>query len=44
VGLPPGVGYVLACAAACALGIWLVRRRLGTLLVDTFQLQPYGSM
>jgi uncharacterized membrane protein len=43
-GLPPGVGYVLACAAACALGIRLVRRRLGTLLVDTFQLQPYGSM
>ncbi len=43
-GLPVGAGYALACAAACGMGIWLIRRRLNTLLIDTFQAQPYGAM
>jgi uncharacterized membrane protein len=44
VGLPPGIGYALGAAASCALGVGLVRRRLTTLLLDTFQSQPYGAM
>jgi uncharacterized membrane protein len=43
-GLPPGLGYVLAATASCFLGISLVRRRMRTLLVDTFQSQPFGAM
>ncbi len=43
VGLPPSLGYVLACVAACAMGIGLVRRRLTALLIDTFQSQPFGA-
>ena len=43
-GLPPGLGYVLASTASCLLGINLVRRRMRTLLVDTFQSQPFGAM
>jgi uncharacterized membrane protein len=39
--LPPAVGYAVACALTCAAGFVLVRRRLGTLLVDTFQSQPF---
>jgi uncharacterized membrane protein len=43
-GWPPGVGYLLACAVTCGVGVLLVRRRLGTLLVDTFQSQPFGGI
>jgi uncharacterized membrane protein len=43
-GWPPGAGYALACALTCAAGVVLVRRRLGTLLVDTFQSQPFAGM
>ena len=43
-GLPPGLGYVLGSTVACLLGINLVRRRMKTLLVDTFQSQPFGAM
>jgi uncharacterized membrane protein len=39
--LPPAVGYAAACALTCAGGVILVRRRLGSLLVDTFQSQPF---
>jgi uncharacterized membrane protein len=39
-GVPPAVGYAVACALTCAGGVILGRRRLGTLLVDTFQSQP----
>jgi polysaccharide biosynthesis protein PelG len=39
---PMGLGYATACALACASGVILLRRRLGTLLRDTFQLQPYA--
>jgi polysaccharide biosynthesis protein PelG len=41
-GLPPAVGYVLGCGIACGLVLALVRRRLDSLLVDTFQSQPFG--
>jgi uncharacterized membrane protein len=40
-GWPPAVGYLGACATACAGGLVLVLRRLGNLLLDTFQSQPY---
>jgi polysaccharide biosynthesis protein PelG len=40
---PPGLGYAAACALACTAGLILVRRRLATLLVDTFQSQPFGA-
>ena len=43
-GLPPGLGYVLASTGSCLLGVDLVRRRMRTLLVDTFQSQPFGAM
>jgi uncharacterized membrane protein len=39
----PAAGYAAACAVAAAVGLYLVRRRLGTLLVDTFQSQPFSS-
>lgn len=42
-GLPPGLGYALGCTASSALGIGLIRRRMGTLLIDTFQSQPFGA-
>jgi uncharacterized membrane protein len=38
----PALGYATACALTCGSGVVLVRRRLGTLLVDTFQSQPFG--
>jgi uncharacterized membrane protein len=41
-GWQPAIGYAAACALTCATGFLLVRRRLGTLLVDTFQSQPFG--
>ncbi len=42
-GLPPSLGYAAACALACASGLVLLRSRLQTLLLDTFQSQPFGS-
>jgi uncharacterized membrane protein len=42
-GWPPACGYALACGLTCASGAILVRRRLGTLLVDTFQSQPFAG-
>jgi uncharacterized membrane protein len=42
-GLPPGLGYALGGAASCVLGIGLVHRRLKSLLIDTFQAQPFGA-
>jgi len=42
-GLPPAVGYPLACLCAALTGFGLVRSRLGTLLADTFQSQPFSS-
>jgi uncharacterized membrane protein len=44
VGFPPGLGYFFGAAASCALGVGLVHRRLKTLLLDTFQSQPYGAI
>jgi len=41
-GLHPVLGYLVACAATSALGVVLVRRRLSTLVLDTFQSQPFG--
>ena len=41
-GWPPVIGYLVACAATSVLGVALVRRRLGTLVLDTFQSQPFG--
>lgn len=41
--LQPALGYALACGVTCIWGAILVQRRLGTLLVDTFQSQPYGA-
>jgi uncharacterized membrane protein len=42
VGWPPVIGYVVACTATALSGLALVRRRLGTLVLDTFQSQPFG--
>lgn len=42
VGSPPVLGYLFACAITAGLGFLLVRRRLGTLVLDTFQSQPFG--
>jgi len=41
--LTPGIGYALACAVSSATGFLLVRRRMTTLVIDTFQSQPYGA-
>jgi polysaccharide biosynthesis protein PelG len=38
----PVVGYVVACALTASAGAVLVRRRLSTLVLDTFQSQPFG--
>jgi uncharacterized membrane protein len=43
-GLPPGLGYALGATVSCLLGLVLVRRRLSTLLIDTFQSQPFGAL
>jgi uncharacterized membrane protein len=40
---PPALGYAAACGITCLSGLALVRRRLGTLLVDTFQSQPFAG-
>jgi uncharacterized membrane protein len=42
VGWPPVVGHLAACAISAVLGLGLVRRRLETLVLDTFQSQPFG--
>jgi polysaccharide biosynthesis protein PelG len=42
--LPPGLGYALGTTVSCLLGLLLVYRRMRTLLVDTFQSQPFGAM
>ena len=41
-GRQPVLGYLLACLATSMLGAVLVRRRLSTLVLDTFQSQPFG--
>jgi uncharacterized membrane protein len=41
-GWPPVLGYLVACAATAAFGAVIVRRRLSTLVLDTFQSQPFG--
>jgi uncharacterized membrane protein len=41
-GWPPVVGHLVACAVSSLLGLVLVRRRLQTLVLDTFQSQPFG--
>lgn len=42
VGWPPVLGHLVACAISAVLGLGLVRRRLETLVLDTFQSQPFG--
>ena len=42
IGWPPVVGHLVACAITALLGLALVRRRLQTLVLDTFQSQPFG--
>jgi uncharacterized membrane protein len=39
---PPVVGHMVACGISALLGLVLVRRRLQTLVLDTFQSQPFG--
>ncbi|HVV53357.1 MAG TPA: exopolysaccharide Pel transporter PelG [Polyangia bacterium] len=41
-GWQPVLGYLAACAATSAFGALLVRRRLSTLVLDTFASQPFG--
>jgi polysaccharide biosynthesis protein PelG len=41
--VPLGTGYVLGCAASVGVALALLRSRLGTLLRDTYQSQPYGA-
>lgn len=41
-GWLPVLGYVAACAGTSILGAVLVRRRLSTLVLDTFASQPFG--
>jgi polysaccharide biosynthesis protein PelG len=38
-----GLGYALACAVTCAVSLFLLRRRMNTLLERTFQEQPYAT-
>jgi uncharacterized membrane protein len=42
IGWPPVIGHLVACAISSVLGLVLVRRRLQTLVLDTFQSQPFG--
>jgi uncharacterized membrane protein len=42
IGWPPVVGHLVACAISSLLGLVLVRQRLQTLVLDTFQSQPFG--
>ena len=38
-----GAGYAVACALACGVAMWLLRRSMAGLLERTFQSQPYSS-
>jgi len=40
---PAGTGYAIGCALSALLAIGLLRRRMATLLRDTFQSQPYAG-
>jgi uncharacterized membrane protein len=40
-GVSPALGYVGGCAIGCGLSLFLVRRSLESLLVETFQSQPF---
>jgi uncharacterized membrane protein len=42
IGWQPVIGYLLACLGTSMFGAVLVRRRLSTLVLDTFQSQPFG--
>jgi polysaccharide biosynthesis protein PelG len=42
IGWPPVIGHLVACAITSVLGLVLVRQRLQTLVLDTFQSQPFG--
>jgi uncharacterized membrane protein len=42
IGWPPVLGHLVACAITSLLGLALVRQRLQTLVLDTFQSQPFG--
>lgn len=42
IGWPPVLGHLVACAISALVGLGLVRRRLQTLVLDTFQSQPFG--
>jgi len=42
IGWPPVIGHLVACGITALLGLILVRRRLQTLVLDTFQSQPFG--
>jgi hypothetical protein len=35
-------GHLVACAITAVVGLGLVRQRLQTLVLDTFQSQPFG--
>ncbi len=41
-GWSPVLGYVAGCGLACVASLILVSRRLDSLLLDTFQSQPFG--
>jgi uncharacterized membrane protein len=43
VGLPPGLGFVMAAVLSTAAVLHLVRHRMQKLMVDTFQSQPYNA-
>jgi hypothetical protein len=36
------IGHLVACAISALVGLGLVHRRLQTLVLDTFQSQPFG--
>ena len=42
IGWPPVIGHLIGCTISSLLGLVLVRRRLQTLVLDTFQSQPFG--
>jgi uncharacterized membrane protein len=42
IGWPPVIGHLVACAISALVGLGLVHRRLQTLVLDTFQSQPFG--
>jgi uncharacterized membrane protein len=42
-GLPPGLGFVMASVVTTAIVLRLASRRLERLVIDTFQSQPYSA-